>query len=124
VLAEFSSLPFRYAREVQTHKINRRTVKEELQYPFLDYLLVDLVKFAWQFGSGQGICQAECVILDERTLRDKTVMLVSPSERSDDMENGPRLTARSDFRSSLITLNVKSLGVGGDGLGGTLLVEV
>jgi hypothetical protein len=26
----------------------------------------------------------------------------------------PRLTARSDFRSSLITLNCKNMGVGGD----------
>jgi hypothetical protein len=41
-------------------------------------------------------------------------VLVTPSEMSDDIDNGPRLTARSDFRSSLITLNVKSLGVGGD----------
>jgi hypothetical protein len=89
-------------------------VKENLQYPFLGWSLADLVKFAWQFDSEQGICQAEFVILDEQTLRDKTAVLVTPSEMSDDMENGPRLTARSDFRSSLITLNVKSLGVGGD----------
>jgi hypothetical protein len=57
----------------------------------------------------------EFVILDEQTLSDKTVVLVTPSEMSDeDSEHAPRLTARSDFRSSLITLNVKSLGVGGD----------
>jgi hypothetical protein len=90
-------------------------VQENLQYPFLNWPLDDLFKFAWQFGTLKpGICQAEFVILDEQTLRDKTAVLVTPSEDSEDMETGPRLTARSDFRSALITLNVKSLGVGGD----------
>lgn len=42
-------------------------------------------------------------------------MLVTPSEMSDEpLDTCPRLTARSDFRSSLITLNCKSMGVGGD----------
>jgi hypothetical protein len=89
-------------------------VKEDLQYPFLGWPFDDLVRFAWQFGCAQGICHAEFVIIDEQTLRDKTVVLVTPSEMSDDIENGPRLAARSDFRSSLITLNSKSLGIGGD----------
>jgi len=52
--------------------------------------------------------------MDEQTLEDKTVVLVTPSEGHDDVETAPRLTARSDFRSSLVTLNVKSIGVGGD----------
>ncbi|KAI4700061.1 hypothetical protein J4E81_004097 [Alternaria sp. BMP 2799] len=77
--------------------------------------LDDLVKFAWQFdGTEHGIMGTEFVIIDEQTLEDKTVVLVTPSEGHDDVETAPRLTARSDFRSSLITLNVKSMGVGGD----------
>jgi len=44
-------------------------------------------------------------------------VLVTPSEMSDEtLDACPRLTARSDFRSSLITLNCKSMGVGGDEL--------
>ena len=55
----------------------------------------------------------EFVILDERTLTDKTAVLVTPSEMSDEpLDTCPRLTARSDFRSSLITLNCKNMGVG------------
>jgi hypothetical protein len=62
-----------------------------------------------------GIIDTEFVILDERTEQDKTVVLVAPSEISDEpLDICPRLTARSDFRSSLITLNCKSVGVGGD----------
>ncbi|EDU47186.1 hypothetical protein PtrSN002B_002215 [Pyrenophora tritici-repentis] len=106
---------------VDTTDINQLTeptrppVKEKLQYPFLNWSLDDLVNFARQFDrTAHGIIDTEFVILDEQTLKDKTVVLVTPSEMSNDIETAPRLTARSDFRSSLITLNVKSIGVGGD----------
>ncbi|KAF2830648.1 hypothetical protein CC86DRAFT_453023 [Ophiobolus disseminans] len=47
--------------------------------------------------------------------QDKTVALITPSEMSDEpLETCPRLLARSDFMSSLITLNCKSMAVGGD----------
>lgn len=88
---------------------------QNLSYPFLNWGLNDLVKLAWQFeGAGYGIVGTEFVIMDDQTLKDKTVILVTPSEGYEDVETAPRLTARSDFRSSLITLNVKSIGVGGD----------
>ncbi|KAI4954257.1 hypothetical protein J4E91_001967 [Alternaria rosae] len=93
----------------------RAPVSQDLSYPFLGWKLDDLVEFAWQFdGAEHGIVGTEFVIMDEQTLEDKTVILVTPSEGSDDVETAPRLTARSDFRSSLVTLNVKSIGVGGD----------
>jgi len=93
----------------------RAPVPHNLSYPFLNRGLDDLVKFAWQFdGAEHGIVGTEFVIIDEQTLEDKTVVLVTPSEGCDNVETAPRLTARSDFRSSLITLNVKSIGVGGD----------
>ncbi|KAI4696288.1 uncharacterized protein J4E88_000463 [Alternaria novae-zelandiae] len=93
----------------------RAPVAQDLSYPFLGWKLDNFVKFAWQFdGTEQGIVGTEFVIMDEKTLEDKTVILVTPSEGYDDVETSPRLTARSDFRSSLITLNVKSMGVGGD----------
>lgn len=99
----------------QLKEPSRPPVQEELRYPFLDWKLDELVNFAGQFDRTEhGIIDTEFVILDEQTLEDKTVVLVTPSEMSDDVENAPRLTARSDFRSSLITLNVKSIGVGGD----------
>ena len=90
-------------------------MQQNLSYPFLDWKLDDLVKFVWQFDrSEHGIMNTEFVIMDKQTLEDKTVVLVTPPEFHDDIETAPRLTARSDFRSSLITLNVKSMGVGGD----------
>ncbi|KAI4665728.1 uncharacterized protein J4E78_003193 [Alternaria triticimaculans] len=90
-------------------------VPKDLSYPFLGWKLDDLVEFAWQFdGAEQGIVGTEFVIMDDQTLEDKTVVLVTPSEGYDDVETAPRLTARSDFRSSVITLNAKSIGVGGD----------
>jgi hypothetical protein len=93
----------------------RAPVQQNLSYPFLGWELNDLVNFVWQFGRVKhGIINTEFVILDEQTLDDKTVVLVTPSEFHDDVEKAPRLTVRSDFRSSLITLNVKSIGVGGD----------
>ncbi|KAI4656512.1 uncharacterized protein J4E79_008068 [Alternaria viburni] len=93
----------------------RAPVAQDLSYPFLNWGLDDLVKFAWQFdGAERGIAGTEFVIMDNQTLEDKTVVLVTPSEGYDNVETAPRLTARSDFRSSLITLNVKSMGVGGD----------
>jgi hypothetical protein len=93
----------------------RTPVQQNISYPFLDWELDNLVKFVWQFDRvEQGIINTEFVILDEQTLDDKTVVLVTPSELHDDVEKAPRLTVRSDFRSSLITLNVKSIGVGGD----------
>ena len=93
----------------------RPPVRERLSYPFLAWKLDELVKFSRQFDrTAHGVIDTEFVILDEQTLEDKTVVLVTPSEMSDDIENAPRLTARSDFRSSLITLNVKSIGMGGD----------
>jgi len=52
-------------------------------------------------------------------MKDKTVVLVTPSE----MEDGVTLAARSDFRSSLVTLNAKSIGVGGDELWEEALAE-
>lgn len=74
-----------------------------------------MVKFALKFGDGEtGIVSTEFVIIDKRTIEDKTVVIVTPDENSDDYLNGPRLTARADFKSSLITLNTKNLGVGGD----------
>ena len=88
---------------------------QDLSYPFLGWKLDNLVKFAWQFdGAEYGIVGTEFVIMDDQTLEDKTVILVTPSEGYEDVETAPRLAARSDFRSSLITLNVKSIGVGGD----------
>ena len=88
---------------------------QDLSYPFLGWKLDNLVKFAWQFdGAERGIVGTEFVIMDEQTLEDKTVVLATPSEGYDNVETAPRLTARSDFRSSLITLNVKNIGVGGD----------
>jgi len=86
-------------------------VKEELDYPFLKWTQDELVKFAAKFDREKtGIVDTEFVILDEQTLKDKTVVLVTPSE----IEDGVTLAARSDFRSSLVTLNAKSIGVGGD----------
>ncbi len=90
-------------------------MQQYLSYPFLNWALDDLVKFVWQFDRAKsGIVNTEFVVMDEQTLEDKTVVLVTPSEFHDNIQTAPRLTARSDFRSSLITLNVKSLGVGGD----------
>ena len=113
--------PYHPAILVDTTDITKLTspthapVQQDLSYPFLGWKLDDLVKFAWQFdGAERGIVGTEFVIMDDQTLEDKTVVLVTPSEGHDNVETAPRLTARSDFRSSLITLNVKSMGVGGD----------
>ncbi|KAF2125241.1 hypothetical protein P153DRAFT_378741 [Dothidotthia symphoricarpi CBS 119687] len=89
-------------------------VKEDIEYPFLGWNLDDLVEFASQLDRGKGLIDTEFVILDEQTLQDKTVVLVTPQEMYDGIGDAPRLTARSDVQSSLITLNGRSLGVWGD----------
>jgi len=120
-LNETHADPYHPAILVDTTDITKLTsptrapVQQDLSYPFLGWKLDDLVKFAWQFdGAERGIVGTGFVIMDDQTLEDKTVVLVTPSEGHDNVETAPRLTARSDFRSSLITLNVKSMGVGGD----------
>lgn len=54
-------------------------------------------------------------ILDGRTCEDKaTCLLVTQWENPPKGQEGQLLKVRSDFRSALVILNVKNLGIGGD----------
>ena len=47
-------------------------------------------------------------------MEDKTCLLVTQWENPPQGQEGQLLKARSDFRSALVILNVKNLGIGGD----------
>ncbi|KAI1474990.1 hypothetical protein F4774DRAFT_307842 [Daldinia eschscholtzii] len=96
-------------------KSTRPPVERPASYPFQGWGVEDIVKFAHDHinRSRQGIVPDNLVILDERTMEDKTCLLVTPREGSEN--EGELLTVRADFRSSLVLLNVKVLAVGGDG---------
>lgn len=79
-------------------------------YPFQGYSVDRIVAFARANFNGVQIVSRVITILDERILEDETCLLVTKKELAED----ELLTVRSDFRSALVTLNVKNLGVGGD----------
>ncbi|KAI8964832.1 hypothetical protein F5Y11DRAFT_314539 [Daldinia sp. FL1419] len=95
-------------------KPTRAPVDEPISYPFQGWGIEDIVKFAHESfnHARQGIVSEHLVILDEQTMEDKTCLLVTLKE--DHRAEGERLTVRADFRSSLVLLNLKCLGVGGD----------
>ena len=94
-------------------------MKQELSYPFLGWSVEKVIEWAdahldrWV----NGISQYELAILDQQTLEDKTCLLVTvkEGEHASHPDNPERLQVRADFKSSLVTLNVKVQGVGGDG---------
>lgn len=96
-------------------KPTRAPVGKPASYPFHGWGIEDIVKFSREHLDPvrQGIVSEHLVILDEQTMEDKTCLLVTLKEGRE--PEGERLTVRADFRSSLVLLNLKSLGVGGDG---------
>jgi hypothetical protein len=79
-------------------------------YPFQNYSVDQVVEFARANFDGVHIVSRVIAILDERTLEDQTCLLVTKKE----LAENELLTVRADFRSAMVTLNVKNLGVGGD----------
>ncbi|KAI0135333.1 hypothetical protein F4814DRAFT_18550 [Daldinia grandis] len=95
-------------------KPTRAPVGKPASYPFHGWSIEDVAKFSYgHFDLRRGIVSDHLVILDEQTMGDKTCMLVTLKEGRE--VEGERLTVRADFRSSLVLLNLKSLGIGGDG---------
>lgn len=88
-------------------------------YPFLGWGAEKVIEWAeehldrWR----DGISQYELAILDQQTPQDMTCLLVTvkEGEHARHPDNPERLLVRADFKSSLVTLNVKVQGVGGDG---------
>ncbi|RYP11734.1 hypothetical protein DL765_007630 [Monosporascus sp. GIB2] len=93
----------------------RAPVGQPTSYPFRDWSAEDVAKFAQEHfdRARQGIVPGHLVILDEQTMDDKTCLLVTLKEGRE--AEGELLIVRADFRSSLVLLNVKAMGVGGDG---------
>ncbi|KAI1501815.1 hypothetical protein F5X99DRAFT_381121 [Biscogniauxia marginata] len=93
----------------------RAPVGQPVSYPFRDWSVEDVAKFAEEHfdRARQGIVPEHFVILDKQTMDDKTCLLVTLKEGRE--AEGERLNVRADFRSSLVLLNLKSMGVGGDG---------
>lgn len=96
-------------------KPTRPPVAQPTSYPFRGWSVEDVFKFAEEHldRARQGIVPHHLVILDKQTVEDKTCLLVTLKEGRE--AEGERLTVRADFRSSLVLLNLKSMGVGGDG---------
>lgn len=88
-------------------------------FPFLGYSTQDVIQWAEQHPDRwkHGITPFELVMLDLQTLEDDTCLLVTvkEGEHARNPYNPERLMVRSDFKSSLITLNVKVQACGGDG---------
>ncbi|KAJ4982728.1 hypothetical protein SVAN01_11777 [Stagonosporopsis vannaccii] len=103
-------------------RIDRYTtipIIEEPTFPFLAHSAQDVIQWAesnidrWKHG----ITPYELVVFDERTLMDRTCLLVTVKEGGHVGSQAvlERLMVRSDFRSSLVTLNVKVQACEGDG---------
>jgi hypothetical protein len=94
-------------------------LSEDPSTPFLGWNAEGVIGWAEQHLNRQkdGIAPYELVILDQQTLKDKTCISVTvkDGELSRNPENPARIMVRSDFRSSLATLNVKVQFCGGDG---------
>jgi hypothetical protein len=103
----------------QITKYTIAPVAEEPSYPFLNWSVDAVISWAEQHldRRTQGIVPYELAILDSQTLEDKTCLLVTvkDGQHATNPENPERLIVRSDFRSSLVTLNVKVQAVGSDG---------
>ncbi|KAG9190069.1 hypothetical protein G6011_08157 [Alternaria panax] len=110
---------------IDTQDISRITsytsvpLSDDLSTPFLDWSAEAIIEWAEQHLNRQrdGIAPYELVILDQQTLKDKTCLLVTTKdgELSRNPGNPARIMVRSDFKSSLATLNVKVQFCGGDG---------
>ncbi|KAL1793873.1 hypothetical protein ACET3X_007294 [Alternaria dauci] len=94
-------------------------VSEDPSTPFLNWSAQDVIAWAAQHldRKRDGIAPYELVILDQQTLKDRTCLLVTTKdgELSRNPENPGRIMVRSDFKSSMATLNVKVQFCGGDG---------
>ncbi|RYP69807.1 hypothetical protein DL771_005916 [Monosporascus sp. 5C6A] len=93
----------------------RAPVGQPASYPFRDWSVEDVAKFSQEHfdRARQGIVPGHLVILDEQSMEDKTCLLVTLKEGRE--AEGEWLIVRADFRSSLVLLNVKVMGIGGDG---------
>ncbi|KAK4443819.1 hypothetical protein QBC34DRAFT_452330 [Podospora aff. communis PSN243] len=66
-------------------------------------------------GGKTGIFNRALAVLDERTLRDGTCLLVTTWENPPrEAQEGMLLKVRAEFGHALVVLNVKNLGIGGD----------
>ncbi|RYO91780.1 hypothetical protein DL766_005788 [Monosporascus sp. MC13-8B] len=92
----------------------RAPVGQPTSYPFRDWSVEDVAKFAKEHfdQARQGIVPGHLVILGEQTMDDRTCLLVTLKEGRE--AGGELLIVRADFQSSLVLLNVKVMGVGGD----------
>lgn len=93
----------------------RPPVEQQNSFPFKGWSAGDIFKFSREHfdRARQGIVPEHLVILDEQTVKDNTCLLVAPKEGQENKDE--MLIVRADFRSSLVLLNLKAMGVGGDG---------
>ncbi|KAK4667831.1 uncharacterized protein QC764_704285 [Podospora pseudoanserina] len=98
-----------------THPTNP-PVSKPTSCPFKNKTAEEIWDFA-QENLRYPIFNRAIAVLDEQTVVDKeTCLLVTTWENPpSEQENGSALlTVRSDFRSALVILNIKNLGIGGD----------
>jgi hypothetical protein len=110
---------------INTQDISRITsytsapLSEDPSTAFLNWSIEDIIGWAEEHLDRRkdGIVPYELVILDQQTLKDKTCLLVTvkDGELSRNPGDPARIMVRSDFKSSLVTLNVKVQFCGGDG---------
>ena len=86
-------------------------VPPQSSFPFLNKTPEDVREFA-QANIKRPIFNGALAILDDRTLEDKTCLLVTQWENPPQGQQGQLLKVRSDFQSALVILNVKNLAIG------------
>ncbi|GAB1317846.1 hypothetical protein MFIFM68171_08056 [Madurella fahalii] len=89
-------------------------VPAQTLFPFLNKTPEEIWDFA-QRNVRAPIFNRALAILDDRTREDRaTCLLVTQWENPPPGREGRLLKVRADFRSALVILNVKNLGIGGD----------
>lgn len=82
-------------------------------YPFAEKNVEEVWSFSQDNLRGE-ILRRALGILDKQSLTDKMCLLVTKWEQPPAGKENELLTVRADFRSTLVVLTVKNLGIGGD----------
>lgn len=100
------------ATEVQSPAV--LPIHAPLEYPFDGQTQQQIIDYAQSHLDGSDLSSRNLVILDTRSMIDLTCLLISLSEESEPFGPVKRQILRSDFESSLISLNAKEMGCAGD----------
>lgn len=84
---------------------------------FQDWTHEQILEWSNEHLDGSTLSPANLVILDERSVQDRTCLVCSAADMPE--INGRYQVLRSDFESTLVCLRAKEVGVAGDEMLGT-----